>query len=116
MDLNKLHQVTKMLIPQSKRYGLESTSTNVPMKLPRDLEITLLAVVKSKSTLGTDVHDKSQVDCWCRLPFDDDDGSTVDGDGAVCVFVACENVVLCLMGRLKKVKDGGKIEFLCCRY
>ena len=56
------------------------------------------------------------LDCWCRLPFDDDDGSTVDGDGAVCVFVACENVVLCLMGRLKKVKDGGKIEFLCCRY
>eukprot|EP00956_Cyclotella_meneghiniana_P027286 scaffold60893_cov59-Cyclotella_meneghiniana.AAC.4 len=50
-----------MLIPQSKRYGLESTSTNVPMKLPRDLEITLLAVVKSKSTLGTDVHDKSRI-------------------------------------------------------
>ena len=67
MDLNKLHQVTKMLIPQSKRYGLESTSTNVTMKLPRDLEITLLADVKSKSTLGIDVQDKSRVTSTSRL-------------------------------------------------
>ena len=26
------------------------------------------------------------LDCWCRLPFDDNDGLTVDGDG-VFVFV-----------------------------
>eukprot|EP00956_Cyclotella_meneghiniana_P042115 scaffold248359_cov45-Cyclotella_meneghiniana.AAC.2 len=46
---------------------LESTSTSVPMKLPRDLEITLLAAVKSKSTLGIDVQDKSRVTSTSRL-------------------------------------------------
>ena len=37
------------------------------------------------------------LDCWCRLPFDDD-GSTVDGDTAfVFSSPVKNNVVLCLM-------------------